>query len=288
MIAAGSRPGRPRRPVARVRTSPFHTSDTVMRHRRAARAPGRSSAAGYIAAEMAHVFASFGVAVTWSRARARCCAHHDADIVRALHRARPAPVRRAAGRRRRRRERTRRRRRGRPRAGPTARHVEADVLLVAIGRRPQHRPARPGGRRRRGPRRRAGRRRRATSGPRPTASWPSATSRSRAPAQARRQPRGPGRRAQPRCTRTTPRSHADHRFVPARRVHHPQVAAVGLTEERGRARRASLRRQRCRTTATSPTAGRWRTPPASARCSPTRRPGCCSARTSSGPQAPRR
>ena len=80
-----------------------------------------------------------------------------------------------------------------------------------------------------------------------------------------------------------PRS-SDHRFVPSAVFTDPQIAAVGRTEAQCRDDGTRRGRDRCRTTATSPTAGRWRTPPASARCSPSAAPAGSSARTSSGPR----
>ena len=57
---------------------------------------------------------------------------------------------------------------------------------------------------------------------------------------------------------------SDHRFVPAAVFTHPQLASVGLTEEQAARAGRRLRHRACRTTAAPPTAGRWRTPRASA------------------------
>ena len=73
----------------------------------------------------------------------------------------------------------------------------------------------------------------------------------------------------------------DHRFVPAAVFTDPQIAAVGLTEEQAQRRAASTTSWYDGTTAAPRPVGRGRTPPDSSRSWPTRRPGCCSARTSS-------
>ena len=89
------------------------------------------------------------------------------------------------------------------------------------------------------------------------------------------QPDAPGRSAA-----------SDHRFVPRAVFTYPQIASVGLTEDAGRASRGAyvtaspgLRRHRLRL-------GDGGHRPASASCSPTRAPGCCSARTSSARRRP--
>ena len=64
----------------------------------------------------------------------------------------------------------------------------------------------------------------------------------------------------------------DHRFVPAAVFTGPQIAAVGRTD-RTAGPTAWTTPCTCRPTATSRTGGRWRTTPASARCSPSAAPG---------------
>ena len=76
-----------------------------------------------------------------------------------------------------------------------------------------------------------------------------------------------------------------HDAVPSAVFSSPQVSSVGLTERDARGPGHPLRDRARRTTATRRTAGRWRTPPASRSCWPTRAPGGSSARTSSGAQA---
>ena len=164
--------------------------------------------------------------------------------------------------------------------------VEADLVLVAVGRRVELRRPRP--RADRGARRRRGRRHRR----RPPADERRrhlGARRHREPlaAQARLQPRGQRHPAQP----AAPRRPVVVAAGAARRG-----AERGVLEPSGRERRASTSRTRSRgasttwspgrTTATSPTAGRWRTPPASRRCSPTRRTGRSSARTCSARRPP--
>ena len=63
----------------------------------------------------------------------------------------------------------------------------------------------------------------------------------------------------------------DHRFVPAAVFTGPQIAAVGRTKQYCRAGGLDYACT-CRPTATSRTGGRWRTTPASARCSPSAAP----------------
>ena len=103
-IRAGRRrtPGDPRHSRVWTRNSSaadaVHTSDTIMR---IDDLPERLIVVGggYIAAEFAHVFASFGTRVTQLVRGSRLLRHHDADISRHLHRARAAALRPAAGHR---------------------------------------------------------------------------------------------------------------------------------------------------------------------------------------------
>jgi len=80
VIAAGSRPVMP--PVAGIDSVAAHTSDTVMRM---AELPGSMIilGSGFIAAEMAHVFSSLGVDVTLIARSQVMLRSHDADIARA-------------------------------------------------------------------------------------------------------------------------------------------------------------------------------------------------------------
>ena len=66
----------------------------------------------------------------------------------------------------------------------------------------------------------------------------------------------------------------DHRFVPSAVFTDPQLAAVGLTENQAIAQGFDVSVARSRSTATSPTAGRWRTPPGSSSSSPSATAGC--------------
>ena len=72
---------------------------------------------------------------------------------------------------------------------------------------------------------------------------------------------------------------ADHRYVPSAVFTDPQIACVGLSETRP-ARPDTTSGSRFRTTPTWPTAGRWRTPPASPRSSWRPTPARSSAPTS--------
>ena len=195
---------------------------------------------GYIAAEFAHVFSALrqrgrswsGAATVLRQARTTTCPTRSprwprawdvrlgAEPVDAVPAATAARSALDLGRRRRRRAR-------RPAAG---RHRARSPTATGS----------TSGRRGRGCTGRPGRRRRATSAPRPTASSRSATS-ARIPAQARRQPRGAGGRAQPAAPGRR-RSTTDHRFVPSAVFTEPQIASVGLTEQEAARAGASLRR----------------------------------------------
>ena len=208
-----------------------HTSDTVMR---LDALPPRMAVigGGFVACEMAHVFASLGVAVTQVQRGEALLRHHEVEVSQRYT------------------EIARHRYDVRLSTTPTSAERIGDVWRIGLtgpgwreprrgrGRaarrrpRPQHRPARPRRGRPRGARRRAARRRRPAArhgtgrlGPRRRLVGP--------PAQARRQPRGPDRRAQPR-RRPRParrRHHArtDARPVPHAVFGHPQVAAFGPT-----------------------------------------------------------
>ncbi len=71
----------------------------------------------------------------------------------------------------------------------------------------------------------------------------------------------------------------DHRYVPHAVFSSPQIAAVGLTEQEAKAGGTRYVVGRA-TTPTPRTAGQWRTPPASPRCLPTLSPESCWGRTS--------
>ena len=278
VLAAGSRAGhaRPRRRAVR-RAVPHLRHD----HAASTSCPSGWSilGGGYIAAEFAHVFCVVRRAGHPVVARsAGCCAHLDDDIAERLHRPRPRPL-------------------GPAHRAPTVASV-APATAASVAHRPRRRHRRsrptccsspPGAPRTAtgstsppagvdARRRRPDRGRRVPAHDRRRASARSATSLA-VPAQARRQPRGAGRRAQPaaprRPARSRPPLRARRRCSPIRRS-----PRVGLHRGAGRAQRPALRRPRCRRTAAPPTAGRWRTPPASARCSPTPAPACCSAPTS--------
>jgi mycothione reductase len=77
ILAAGSRVVLPE--IEGLDDAPFHTSDTVMR---IDALPQRMViiGGGYVAAEFAHVFASFGTQVTQVVRKPHLLSHHDADI----------------------------------------------------------------------------------------------------------------------------------------------------------------------------------------------------------------
>ena len=266
VVAAGSRPDLP--DIEGLDEVGFHTSDTVMR---VDELPERLLilGGGYVAAEFAHVFGSFGSRVTIVNRSPGLLRSQDEEISErftALAADRwdlrlavvVEKVERYAG--------------GIRAHLATAATVEADLLLVATGRRSNADgldldrtgvevddegvvvvdeyqrttvDGRLGARRHRQP----------------------------LPAQARLQPRGPGRPAQPAAPRRPRRDVAPRttrcpaRCSPARRS--PASASAS-----GRpSRRASSTSSRTRTTAARRTAGRWRTPPASPSCWPTRSAG---------------
>ena len=146
VIATGSRPGVPDILGLETIASPYDTSDTVMR---IDELPSRIAilGGGYIAAEFAHVFASFGSQVTQLvRAAGRSCGH-DHDISDAFGTLAAKGM--TCG--------------GTPRSSAIEpgdgdsgvthpprlpdgdETVDADVLLIATGRAAEHRPARPAG-----------------------------------------------------------------------------------------------------------------------------------------------
>ena len=205
---------------------------------------------GYIAAEFAHVFSALGSEVTVLCTYDRLLRDLDDDLSSALHRGRRsgsgtcgstshfASAEQRAGRHP-------------ARPPPTARPSTTDLLLVAIGRVPELRPARPG--------------RSAASSCTPTgASWSTSTS-ARPPTGvwalgdvsspyqlkhvANHEVRVVAHNlAHPDDLRTT-----DHRFVPSAVFSHPQLATVGRTEQDLRAAgvryvsyRAGVRRHRLR------------------------------------------
>ena len=240
-----------------------------------------SSVPGYIAAEFAHVFSAFGCRGLGRRAQQPDAARAGRDHHRAVHRAGPRPVGRAPGRRAR--AGPRRRRRGGVQldlADGTV--VRGDLLLVATGRQPERRPARPGRRRHPDPRRTAGSSSTSTSARRRTACSRSGTSARRSSSSTWPTTRRGSWRTT--CCTPTRRSRRTtgscrRRCSPSRRS--PRSGAPS----RSAGPAAWTTRCTCRPTATSPTAGRWRTTPASARCSPSAAPGGCSARTSWAPHA---
>ena len=150
---------------------------------------------GYIGAEFAHVFSALGSRVSIIGRSGRLLRDAGRDDLRAVHRAGPASAGTCtSGTRWPASQRTRRRRRAS--SWPTDRRCRGDVLLVATGRVPN------GDRLDLAGDRRADARRRPDRGRRPAAHRRRRDLRDGrrelgAPAQARRQPRGPGRGAQP-------------------------------------------------------------------------------------------
>ena len=188
---------------------------------------------------------------------ARCSAHQDEDISARLHRARrgeqwdvrletPACTEGRAVRRRR-------------AVAPSTDGEHARRRRAPDGHRPgvQRRPARPGAHRvavdedgqvvvdehQRTDRRRASGRWATSATATSSSTWPTTR---------------PGSSGTTCCTPTT-WSRADHRLVPSAVFTHPQIASVGLTEQRPREQGVDHVTAR-QTTATPPTAGRWRTP----------------------------
>ena len=101
-------------------------------------------------------------------------------------------------------------------------------------------------------------------------------------AQARRQPRGPRRAAQSAVRLGRHRVDGCHR-PPVRTVggvHRSPAGNRRVDRKSSCCTRDSIFRSRSRTTATSPTAGRWRTPPESSSSSPSAAADACWARTS--------
>ena len=196
VIAAGARPVVP--DIEGLDDVGFHTSDTVMR---LDELPERLLilGGGFVAAEFAHVFGSFGTRVTIvNRSVRRCCAPRTTRSPRAfteIARQRwdvRLDTKVAQGRAARRRD-------PRP-ARRTARTVDADVVLVAAGRRSNADGLdldRAGVVDRRGRRRR---RRRAPAHQR-RRHLGARRRRQPLPAQARLEPRGAGRPAQPAAPR---------------------------------------------------------------------------------------
>ena len=227
VIAAGSRPVVP--DVEGLDEVGYHTSDTVMR---LDELPERLLilGGGFVAAEFAHVFGSFGTRVTIVNRSAALLRSAGRGDLRAVHRARRSDrwdVRLDSG--------------GGPRSsGTTAGSartsrdgstVEADA---AAGRdRPtlQRRRARPGPHRCRGRRRGRRRRRRAPADHRRRASGRSATSPTTSSSSTSRTTR-PGSSSTTCCTSTTRRAWRGARdAVPSAVFSSPQVASVGLTEQ---------------------------------------------------------
>ena len=251
VIAAGTRPWIP--DIPGLDTVTHHTSDTVMRIDALPERVGIVGG-GFIGAEFAHVFSSFGAHVTQIHRGDVLLGKEDADVA--------ARFTALAGRQ------------WEVLLGTTVDGVkpvgdgvrlelssgetqDVDVLLFATGRTPQLRPARPRrGRGRRGRGRLRGRRRVPAHH---RAGGLGARRRLQpAPAQAPRQPGRPDRAAQPAPPRTTWQV-SDHRFVPSAVFSSPQIAKVGLTEQEARDRGIDTLPSPRTTTATSPTAGRWRT-----------------------------
>ena len=240
-----------------------HTSDTVMR---LDALPPRMAiiGGGFVACEMAHVFAALGVAVTQVQRGPALLRHHEVEVSQrytevARHRydlrlsTTPTSAQRVgdvwridlAG----------------P-GGPS--HVEAEVVLLAVGRRAQHRPARPRRRRARRARRRPARRRRAAAHHRTPGSGRSATSR-------RSTSSSTSPTTRPGSSRTTsPSTWGGSRVSPAPPTTAPcrtPSSATRRSPPSGRPRPSSTTpaprsSPRPRRWATSRTAGRWRTPPA--------------------------
>ena len=111
--ARGGQPARRARRSSRSPGVPFHTSDTVMRHRRAARAPGHPRLGLHRRGVRARVLRA-RLRRVGGRAQRADAARPGRDGPRAVHRAGPRPVGRAPGRRARPRPRRRRRDRARP------------------------------------------------------------------------------------------------------------------------------------------------------------------------------
>ena len=253
VIAAGSR----------VDVAPIPGLDEVglphQRHRDAARLelPRRMTiiGGGYVAAEFAHVFSALGTEVTQVQRGPLLLREQDEDVSAHVHRARRPAVGRAA-----------RHHGDRGRARRTApitvslsdgTELETDVLLIATGRVAQRRPPRAGEHLDRG----RGRPRRAstsTSAPRVDGVWALGDVSNDFAAQARRQPRGPHRAAQPAAPRRPGRQRPPLRAQ--RGVHlppdrHGRAHLAGRPGSRGSSTSPSPT-----TTPTSPTDGPWRAP----------------------------
>ena len=101
VIAAGGRPVIPDIPGLdedEIGQGPVHTSDTIMR---IDELPQRLLivGGGYIAAEFAHIFASFGTRVTQVVRGSRLLRHHDTDIATTFAEHAARALRPAAGHR---------------------------------------------------------------------------------------------------------------------------------------------------------------------------------------------
>ena len=271
VVAAGSRPVVP--PPVAESGLPFETSDTIMRRDR----PPRRLAVlggGYIAAELAHVFSAAGATSSWSSRRTRCSATQDETVTEEFTALaakrfdlRLGPGGDAGGRRARR---------------------TADLARRRHGRRSRHAARRPSAGRPTGtgwtwPRRaststmRAGSSSTPTSAPAPRGLGARRREHAGA-AQARRQPGGRRRAAQPAPPRR-----------PGRRGARPRP--IGDLHATLRSRRSARPSRTCATggsgtgsgwpgSGTPRTGGPWRTRRGSARCSSTRPTRRSSARTS--------
>ena len=248
----------------------LHTSDTVMR---LDTLPPRMAVVGggYVACELAHVFSSLGVTVTQVQRGPALLSHHEVEVAQRYT------------------EVARRHIDLRLSTTPTSAehigdvwrievegpggpgHVEAEVVLLAVGRRPNTDRLDPAGRRARRPRRRPARRRCRAAHDRRRGLGPRRHL-LRAPAQARGEPRGPARRPQPRGGPGSRRRGPAAQRRPARaarRLRPPPGRRLRADRGRARGRRHPPRHRDAGVRRRRPTAGRSRTPPASSRSTPT-------------------
>jgi mycothione reductase len=228
VVATGSRPWVP--PLVAASGVPYHTSDTVMRiddlPQRVAIIGG-----GYIGAEFAHIFSSFGAEVTVIARGDQIARAHDADIARALGAAMAERVDL---------------RLGRHVTGvrgdqetvevrlDDGSRVEAELLLVATGRVPNADAIGAA----------AGRLERRPDGrlvvdcyQRTTADGVWALGDVCSPFQLKHVANGEARVVAHNLAHPDEPFQTDHRFVPSAVFTAPQIASVGLTEAQAKARR---------------------------------------------------